>query len=226
MRFTIPLLCLALAACTETTTTGGQVSKAPSINSTQMQRFSAVQSRVEPVAERECRARARSGVNCDFKIVIHPNADLPPNAYQSLEGRRPVVTFTQALLNDLQNSHEIAFVMGHEAAHHIENHIAKTQVNATAGSIFGALVGAAIGSQVAVDVGQQLGGSVGARAYSKDMELEADALGAVITHKAGYDPRAGAAYFFRSPDPGDRFLGSHPPNAERRATINRVAASL
>jgi hypothetical protein len=56
-----------------------------------------------------------------------------------------------------------------------------------------------------------------ARSYSKDFELQADALGAEIALVAGYDPLRGTAFFDRLPDPGDKFLGSHPPNAARKA---------
>ncbi|MDP5361691.1 MAG: M48 family metalloprotease, partial [Paracoccaceae bacterium] len=73
---------------------------------------------------------------------------------------------------------------------------------------------------------QRLGASVGARTYSKEFELEADALGSRIAAAAGFDPLRGAEFFFRIPDPGDRFLGTHPPNAERLRTVRQVAASL
>ena len=77
-----------------------------------------------------------------------------------------------------------------------------------------------------MDAAVDLGASVGARSYSKDYELEADAIGTVIAHQAGYDPVRGAAYFTRIADPGDRFLGTHPPNARRIETVRRVAAGL
>ena len=73
---------------------------------------------------------------------------------------------------------------------------------------------------------QELGAEVGARRYSKDFELEADALGTIITKRAGYDPLRGAEFFFRIPDPGDRFLGTHPPNGARLETERRTAAGL
>jgi predicted Zn-dependent protease len=56
--------------------------------------------------------------------------------------------------------------------------------------------------------------------------LEADALGTVITKRAGYDPVRGAAFFTQIADPGDRFLGTHPPNAKRIDTVKRVNDSL
>lgn len=232
MRLALPLFCLALAGCVETTQTGatsGAVTQAtPKLSSaTTLRNFRIVQARVEPVAERECRART-ANVNCDFLIQIDERRGQPSNAYQSLDrDGRPVITFTIKLIEDTLNQDEIAFVMGHEAAHHIEDHIRKTVESATIGAVLGSLVGAlVIGNEAAADVGQQLGGTVGARAFSKEMELEADALGTIITHKAGYDPRRGAEFFFRIPDPGDKFLGTHPPNEERRVTVQRVAANL
>jgi len=82
--------------------------------------------------------------------------------------------------------------------------------------------------QSRADIGRagQSGAAVGARRFSKEFELEADALGTVIAKRAGYDPVRGAAFFARIPDPGDQFLGTHPPNAERYALVRRVAAGL
>src|SRR5690606_31841804 len=73
---------------------------------------------------------------------------------------------------------------------------------------------------------QNFGATLGARRYSQSFELEADALGTVIAFKAGYDPVRGAEYFARIPDPGNRFLGTHPPNASRIAVVRQVAAGL
>ncbi|MGL5009669.1 MAG: M48 family metalloprotease, partial [Paracoccaceae bacterium] len=67
---------------------------------------------------------------------------------------------------------------------------------------------------------------VGARSYSQDFELEADALGAEIAFRAGFDPVTGSGFFDRLPDPGDRFLGSHPPNAARKELVRQVTARL
>ena len=187
--------------------------------------FRSAVGRVEPVAEQLCRRRT-TGMNCDFLIRIDPNRNAPPNAFQSLgPGGRPVLTFTQALIADTRNGDEIAFVVGHEAAHHIEGHIARQRQSAATGAILGGLVGTIAGGDASVVDGlSRAGATVGARRFSKEHELEADALGTVITQAAGYDPVRGAAYFTRIPDPGDRFLGTHPPNADRIATVRRVAA--
>ena len=71
-----------------------------------------------------------------------------------------------------------------------------------------------------------MGAVVGVRTYSKDFELEADRLGTIITARAGYDPVLGSAFFNRIPDPGDRFLGTHPANADRVRIVRETAAGL
>jgi Zn-dependent protease with chaperone function len=183
--------------------------------------FAAVTRLVEPVAERECRARTQ-GLNCDFKIQVDPDRRAAPNAYQSLDRNgRPVITFTQSMLGELSNRDELAFVMSHEAAHHIRGHLARQQENALSGAVIFAGL-ATIAGATAGDIAnaQDLGAFVGARSYSKDFELEADQLGAIITHKAGYRPSEGVKFFARLPDPGDRFLGTHPANYDRVQVVN------
>ncbi len=182
---------------------------------------------VEPVAERECEART-SQINCDFKIVVDDRPGQPANAFQTVDkSGRPIIAFTIQLIEDARNRDELAFVLGHEAAHHIAGHIGRQQQNAVAGAVIAGSLAVLLGGNAeAVEVAQQQGAQVGARTYSKDFELEADALGTVITVRAGYDAVRGAQFFTRIPDPGDRFLGTHPPNAQRIATVKRVAAGL
>src|SRR3989338_1340367 len=76
------------------------------------------------------------------------------------------------------------------------------------------------------EAAQRTGATVAARSYSKEFELEADALGAEIAFHAGFDPLRGADFFDRLPDPGDQFLGTHPTNAARKAAVARVVARL
>ncbi|MBO9429830.1 M48 family metallopeptidase [Sulfitobacter sp. R18_1] len=182
---------------------------------------------LEPVAERECRART-TGMNCDFNIVVDDRPGQPANAFQTLDKNgRPIVAFTLALIADARNEDELAFVLGHEAAHHIAGHIERQQQNAMAGAvIFAGLATLSGGDANAVRTAQELGAEVGARRYSKDFELEADALGTIITARAGYDPLRGAEFFTRIPDPGDRFLGTHPPNNARIDIVRRTMAGL
>ncbi len=182
---------------------------------------------LEPVAERECR-RLTSGVNCDFLIRVDPDPRAEPNAFQSLDRRgRPVILFTAALIDNTRSADELAFVLSHETAHHILGHLDRQARHAAAGAaIFGGLATLDGASPAAVIRAQELGAAVGARSYSKDFELEADQLGTVIAFRAGYDPLRGADYFARLPDPGDRFLGTHPPNAARVWVVTETMRQL
>jgi predicted Zn-dependent protease len=189
--------------------------------------FIAAVTAVQPVAEALCRART-AGVPCDFRIVIDDRPGLPPNAFQTLDrSGRPIIGFTEALIYQAQNVDEIAFVMGHEAAHHILGHIPIAQQSATTGALVAGVMASLGGADAAgIRAAQDIGATLGARRYSKDFELEADAMGTEIAWRAGFDPLLGAAFFDRLPDPGDQFLGSHPPNADRRAIVRRVVADL
>ena len=189
--------------------------------------FLTVVQRLEPVAEAYCRQVARVQ-NCDFRIVIDDRPDQPVNAFQTIDRQgRPILAFSLALIAEARNADELAFVMGHEAAHHISGHIPKAQQSATTGAILAGMIAVASGAdQAAIEQAQQIGAGLAARSYSKDFELQADALGTEIAFDAGYDPLRGSAFFDRLPDPGDQFLGSHPPNAQRKATVAAVMAQI
>ncbi len=182
---------------------------------------------VEPVAEAYCRARTRR-TPCDFRIVVDDRQGQPPNAFQTLDRQgRPVLGFTLALVATARNVDELAFVMGHEAAHHILGHIPQSAQSALSGAIVAGVLASLGGADDAgIRAAQDMGATVGARRFSKEFELQADALGAEIAYRAGFDPVRGAAFFSRLPDPGDRFLGTHPPNAARVATVRQVVARL
>lgn len=189
--------------------------------------FAQVVSAVQPVAVDECRRRTK-GANCDFRILVDANRRAPANAFQTIdENGRPVLTFTVALIEAVKNADELAFVMGHEASHHIAGHLERQEQNAeSAAKVFSDLATLTGGDDADVKSAEELGAAVGARTYSKEFELEADALGTVITYRAGYNPLIGAQFFTRIPDPGDRFLSTHPPNAARLETVQRVSAQL
>ena len=227
------LALVGLAGC-EVTTVSAPTSTSPSQSGVTLspmggapQNFARVVRDMEPVMERECQRLTRN-LNCDFLIQIDPRRSQPANAYQTLDkSGRPLLVFTRKLIQQARNSDELAFVMGHEGAHHIRGHIARQQSNAQLGALIFTGLAAATGStQATAEEAARIGAFVGARRYSKDFELEADELGTILTAKGGYNPVRGSEFFTRIPDPGDKFLGTHPPNAERIATVRRTAAGL
>lgn len=238
MRFLPVILAIGMAACTPVSVDAPDrtplpvlqaAPEQPRVSSRQAARnFNIAVARIEPLAEQWCR-RESPRQNCDFLIVVDDRPNLPANAFQTLDRNgRPILGFTVPLIEDARNVDEIAFVMAHEAAHHIEGHIAQAQSNAVVGAALSGLIAGALGAsdQATIDQITRVGANVGARRYSKEFELEADALGTRIAAAAGFDPLRGAQFFFRVPDPGDRFLGTHPPNADRLRTVQRVSAGL
>lgn len=187
--------------------------------------FAAVVARMEPVAEAACRERPPRG-GCNYTVALDNRPGQPANAFQTEDATgRPVIVFTLALIGEARNDDELAFVFGHEAAHHIAGHLPRTRANASAGAlILGTITALGGGSQAGVDAAQRVGATVGARRFSQNYELEADALGTLLALRAGYDPLRGAAFFARIPDPGNTFLGTHPPNAARMQVVRETVA--
>lgn len=192
------------------------------------QSFAQVLRAMEPAVERECVQRRQAPINCDFQFVVDDRPGLEPNAFQTVDRTgRPIIGFTLSLIAAARNADELAFVVGHEASHHILNHIDQKTGAATAGAVILSGIAAASGADpAAIRAAQQMGAQVGARYYSKDWELQADYLGAIIALNAGYDPVHGAQFFARIPDPGDRVLGSHPSRVQRQAQVARAVADV
>jgi len=239
-------LCLALAACGTTyavpqaTAPGPVVVTGPAPQAPAGARsardFNRVGARVEVAAEAMCREQAPRA-NCDYLIGLETDPRMPPNAFQTLnEQGRPVIIVSANLLREMQSDDELAFVLSHEASHHIAGHIPRQQQQQALGAlVLGGLVaasGQAAGTPASDDAirrAMDVGATLGARAYSQSYELEADTLGSYIAARAGYSPERGADIFGRaalSNPGGPPILASHPGSAQRQATVARVAADI
>ncbi|WP_242512003.1 M48 family metalloprotease [Rhodobaculum claviforme] len=189
--------------------------------------FERVVNRMEPVVTQECRARA-PGRRCDFLVVVDTSPGLPPNAFQTLDrDGRPVIGFTLALLADARNVDELAFIFGHEAGHHIAGHIPRRTEQARTGALIAGALAALTGADdITVERVAGIGGEIAARRFAPAFELEADEMGTVLAWRAGFDPERGAQFFSRIPDPGNAFLATHPPNAQRQGVVRDTMARL
>lgn len=190
--------------------------------------FIAVMSRMEPAVERECLQRRTQPINCDFMFVVDDRPGLEPNAFQTIDNQgRPIIGFTLSLIAATRNGDEIAFVVGHEASHHILNHLDRKAGAAAAGAVILGRIASVYGNdQAAIEAAQRIGASVGSRYYSRDWELQADYLGAIMSLNAGFDPVNGARFFERIPDPGDHVLGTHPSRAARLSQVARAVSDV
>jgi len=139
------------------------------------------------------------------------------NAFHTIDPEgRPAIIFTLGLIAVAQNTDELAFIMGHEAAHHIARHLAAGQREAAEGArVFAERARARGASANEIGEAAQVGFIVASREFGQRAELEADAIGTIIAARAGYDPLVGSDFFRRIPDPAREFLSTHPPNAAR-----------
>jgi predicted Zn-dependent protease len=222
------LMC-TLSACAPAQQSDGSAS-APktglntAISSLPSGQFAKVVSRIEPVAEKLC-VDSQKHLNCDFEILVDGSNSTSANAFQTIkEDGRPLVIFTQALINKAQNKDELAFILGHEMAHHLEGHLYRQYQSAGAGAILlGGITALTGASDSLINSAQRIGAGIGVQTYSKAFELEADRLGALLSIRAGFNPMRGSLFFIRMPGPGDQFLGTYPPNSERMETVRSVS---
>lgn len=258
-----PFLCLglgaALCACRSTTTevpvvssdaaaaAAAEIGTAPPPLRRQLAEGEATRTirriadRLGPPARELC---VQLGVGtCDWHIAASRSRQM--NAYAGEDGR---VVINRGILEYARSDDEVAFVMAHELAHHAANHVRATgddmSVGAVAGALFGGLlVGAAaasggVGPRTAsrtVDNWSAIGAGTARLAFSKDQEREADRLGLLILHRAGYDPDLARNFVLtlaRAEARRDRglldlgWLRTHPAGPERLAAFDATLAEL
>lgn len=230
MRLPILLVSvLNLGACVATAPTQTPSTTAvPETIPVSVTRAIEVTRRMEPVAEQVCRAQTPRQ-NCDFEFLVNRDPRSGVNAFQTINPNngRPVVILTVGLIRSVRNADELAFVIGHEAAHHIAQHIQQQEAAAQAGAqIFGASAQQQGASRDEIIAAAQQGAFVGFRQFSQRAELEADSLGTQITCLAGFDALAGSRFFAQLSDPEAGVFSTHPPTAARIRIVEETAAQL
>jgi Zn-dependent protease with chaperone function len=143
----------------------------------------------------------------------------------------------RGLITASRSEAELAGVLAHEMSHVVLRHGTEQASKAYLGEAGLSLLGGLLGrgnttSQIMNAVGG-FGLNAAFLKFSRSDEREADALGAELMHKAGYDPLAMATMFAslraeqgRDPDRLERFFSSHPPSAERESNMRVLASQL
>ncbi len=139
------------------------------------------------------------------------------NAYAGFSG----IVFTLGLVHFVEDDNELAVIMGHELAHLISKHIPKSVGVAALCGILSGITG---------PFAPLTYKSIFAP-YSRDNEREADYLGLLYAHRAGYDIEKGVGLWkrFALEMPKSRsksFLRNHPASTERLLRVKKVVALL
>jgi hypothetical protein len=133
------------------------------------------------------------------------------------------------------NEAELAGVMAHEMSHVYMQHSAKQASKAQTTGLLAGIAEAALGATVGGTVGQlgEMGIQMGAQGltlkYSRSDEAQADAVGAIILYKAGYNPQALANFFKTLETEGGQtppqWLSDHPNPGNREQAIEKEIRS-
>ena len=128
---------------------------------------------------------------------------------------------------------QLAGVMAHEMAHVYMQHSAKQvrqntvpSILAGLGQVAGAIFGG-VGGAVA-SIGGQMAGGLLSMKYSRADEAQADAVGAIIMYRAGYDPKALAIFFQKLEQQGGsgpQFMSDHPDPGNRVAAVEKEVSN-
>ncbi len=139
------------------------------------------------------------------------------NAYAKFSG----IEFTTGMVHFVEDDDELAVIMGHELAHLTAKHLPKSISMATLCGTLGGLTGpfAPLTTQALY------------APYSRGYEREADYIGLIYAHNAGYDVGKGVALWkrFALEIPKSRsksFLRTHPASPERILRVKMVVETI
>ncbi len=99
------------------------------------------------------------------------------------------VYVTRGILAYLNSEAELAAVLGHEVGHVTARHAVRQQSGAAAAGVGATLIGVLTGSGDLANLANYAGTAL-VRGYGRDMELEADSIGAEYLVRLGYAPEA------------------------------------
>jgi len=170
---------------------------------------------------------ATQGRPIDYPFEIHLLADERTINAFALPGGQ--IFITAALFRALESEAQLAGVLGHEAGHVIAKHSNEQMSKAGLLRGIGSAVGVAVGGENMASSAQVAGmvNHVLSTSYGRNDEYEADEIGALLMHRAGYDPAAliGVMEILRKAGGSGsqpEFLSTHPfpeNRAERLRTV-------
>lgn len=140
------------------------------------------QAYVQRIGEQLAAQSHRSNIPYQFKVVDSPDI----NAFALPGGH---VYINRGLLIYLNSEAQMAAVLGHEIGHVTARHGVRQQSMAMGTGLIGQLITIGTGMPAAGDLSNMLGTAM-VRGYGREMELEADGLGAEYLARTGYQPNS------------------------------------
>ncbi len=143
---------------------------------------------------------------------------------------------TRGLLALANDSAEVAAVLAHEMGHVKANHGIERQQREEAAELAGRVVTEVLASDTTAARAALARGRLNLASFSRNQELQADAMGIKQTGDAGYDPYAAARFLkamdsfssfrnaFQASNPNLDFLASHPAAPQRVELAMRHAS--
>ncbi|NNF59934.1 MAG: M48 family metalloprotease [Gammaproteobacteria bacterium] len=141
-----------------------------------------LQSYVQAIGERLAANSHRPDLSYRFTLLDSEeiNAFALPGGY---------IYITRGIMAYLNTEAELAAVLGHEIGHVTARHAARKHSRGLLGSIASMAATVATGSRAAGSLANLVGGAL-VQGYGRNLELEADGLGAEYLSRAGYQPEA------------------------------------
>jgi predicted Zn-dependent protease len=198
---------------------------------------------VNRIGQELAKSSARPHLEYHFTIIDSNdiNAFATPGGY---------VYINRGLMAYMTTEAQLASVLAHEIGHIAARHASRQKTAGTAANavsnILAALVAYRTGSSMAANAAQDatsLAATALVRGYGRDMELEADELGAAYLAQTGYDPQAVAEMIgvlkdhenfsrLKAKETGKKYQGyhglfsTHPRNDQRLQNVIRNADEI
>lgn len=181
---------------------------------------------VTEVAKRIIEATNTSDITWEVRLVDAPTI---PNAFAIPGGK--IFVFS-GILNVTQNDDGLAFILGHEVAHVLARHGAEQMAVGSVMMGVSVLLSALFGDNVGTFLLSRVLSMLTQLQYSRKMEKEADYIGLLLMHKAGFNINEAPKVWERMVEytSGEKapavFLSTHPSHEDRVIDITKWVGDI
>lgn len=159
---------------------------------------------------------------CPYQLLIDKSSH-EVNAYSDGEN----VYLTEEIIDYLQEDIDLAAVLSHELAHNTLGHSNSKQINLAIGAVAGAIIDTIADTEGTATL---IGAGLGADAYSKEFESEADYVSVYYMARSGFDYKSMRNLHKKlaARNPSSLYIDgiTHPKPQERYALFTETAKEI